>query len=73
MENHLIIPVFVYSKDYQAVALNLDQAMEQKPEKHGWTHTATLDGALFINYLLSITDAELINEMKALKGEKELI
>jgi len=54
--------IFVYHKDgmtkcYTNPPLNMI----------GWKHTATLDPVVFLNYLLTLSDVDIINEIKGLR------
>ena len=60
--------LFIYAKDGNIKALDYDDAKLQHRSliKQGYKHTATIDPAKFLEYLVQDTDEEIINKIREL-------
>jgi hypothetical protein len=58
--------IFVYHKDNKTVCFTNPPRNIKR-----WKHTATLDTVVFLNYLLTLSNKDIIKEINELKGEKQ--
>lgn len=60
--------LFIYAKDGNIKALDYDDAKWQHRSmiKQSFKHTATIDPAKFLEYLVQDTDEEIINKIREL-------
>jgi len=65
--NNIDSTVFIYAKDGKIKVIGLQNARKASDElkKEGWTHTATLDPCMFLEYLVNkANDADILKEIK---------
>ena len=62
--------LFIYAKDNIIMALSHKEAINeaQKLILRGYKHTATIDAAVFLQYLSESSDDEIINQIRQLSG-----
>lgn len=62
--------VFVYHKAGELKVLDTDDARKQhdKMMDNGWVHTATLNPCVFIENLFTLSDSEIVNNVKSLEN-----
>jgi len=60
--------LFIYAKDGNIKALDYDDAKWQHRSliKQGYKHTATIDPAKFLEYIVEYTDEEIVKEIRNL-------
>lgn len=60
--------LFIYAKDGKIKALNNQEATIEAPKLtiKGYKHTATIDAAVFLQYLSECSDEEIIKQIRQL-------
>jgi hypothetical protein len=61
--------MYIYNKNNITKGYTNTQLIETTDKLQDWKHTATLDPVVFLNYLLTLNDIDIINEIKKLKNE----
>jgi hypothetical protein len=58
--------MFIYNKNNITKGYTNTQLIETVDKLQDWKHTATLDPIVFINYLLTLDDENILKEIKEL-------
>lgn len=60
--------LYIYAKDGRIKALNNQEKTIEAPKLiiTGYKHTATIDAAVFIEYLVQYTDEEIVKQIRNL-------
>jgi len=63
--------LYIYHKNGEIELFNdkeLTNKRHQELLNSGWTHTATLDPAVFLKHITTLGDADILTEIKAIKS-----